>query len=71
MGSFFSRCCEVEITFRCTLCSKRLSPEPEVPIELSSTHNAEEGMKFIVIIKNDVGINRDLRISLQNFQYFS
>ena len=71
MGSCFSKCCEVEINFRCTLCNNRSSSEPEVPIELSSTHNAEEGMIFVVIIENDVGINGDLRISLQCFHYSS
>jgi len=71
MGLFFSKCCEVEINFKCTLCNKRSSPEPEVPIELSSTHNEEEGTLFIVIVENDVDMNGDLRISLQCFHYSS
>ena len=48
MGSCFSKCCEVEINFRCTLCNGRSSPEPEVPIELSNAHNEEGGKPFAV-----------------------
>ena len=69
MGSSFSKCCEVEIKFRCILCNGRSSPESEVPIELRRTHNEEEGTLFIVMIENDVGMNGDLRISLQYFHY--
>ena len=63
MGSCFSKCCEVEINFRCTLCNKRSSIGPEVPIKLSNTHNEEEGTLFIVIVENDVDMNGELRIS--------
>ena len=48
MGILFSKCCEVEINFRCTLCNGRSSPEPEVPIELSIDHNEEGGKQFAV-----------------------
>ena len=48
MGILFSKCCEVEINFRCTLCNGRSSPEPEVPIELSNAHNEEGGKPFAV-----------------------
>ena len=63
MGILFSKCCEVEINFRCTLCNKRSSIEPEVPIKLSNTNNEEEGTLFIVIVENDVDMYGELRIS--------
>ena len=62
MGALFSKCCEVEINFRCTLCSERSSSEPEVPIELRSVHNEEDSKLNVLIIEINVGMKVDVTL---------
>lgn len=66
MGVIFSKCFEMEISFKCILCNEQSSSEPEEPIQLRSAHNEEGGKLFIAIA---VCMKRGFVLLYKCFQY--